>query len=84
MEVKSEELIDRKIYYIESYGPNGIIRKMKGIFRNDVKPLLRFDDVTYEPNKNNIKFGIIHYPERTAENKKKYYFKYFTHLNDDI
>mgnify|MGYP001142191889 CR=1 FL=1 len=76
MEVKPKELIDGKIYYIESYGPNNIITKMKGVFRSDVMPLLRFDDVTYEPNKNNKTIGIIHSPE-TINSKNHWKHKYF-------
>lgn len=74
MEVNPEELIDRKIYCIESYGPNGLIRKMTGIFRNDIKPLLRFDQVTTESN--DKKFGLILSSE-SIHTKNEVYYKYF-------
>jgi hypothetical protein len=74
MEVKPEELIDGKMYCIESYGPSGLIKKMTGIFRNDIKPLLRFDQVTVEPNKKQI--GLILSPD-SIHTKNEYYNKYF-------
>lgn len=76
MEVNPEELIDGKIYYIESYGPNNVIKKMKGVFRSDMIPLLRFDNVTYDHNENNKTIGIIHSPE-TTDCKNYWKHKYF-------
>ena len=47
---------------------------MTGIFRNDLKPLLRFDQVTVEPNKKQI--GLILSPY-SIHTKNEYYYKYF-------
>ena len=71
-----EYLIHNNEYYIESYGPNGLIESMIGVYKDDVKPLLRFDEVTYCNRTSTKRIGIIHKPEDIS-NKNKFYWKYY-------
>ena len=74
--INIENLIHNNQYYIESYGPNGLIESMTGVYKNDMKPLLRFDNVRYCNQKITKPIGIIHNPkDNNAENK--FYWKYY-------
>lgn len=69
-------LIHNNLYFIESYGPNGLIENMTGVYKDDVKPLLRFDEVTYCNRTSTKRIGIIHKPEDISK-ENNFYWKYY-------
>ena len=86
IEIQQSDLIEGETYYIGAYGPNGLIRKHRGVYNNtDLPFLLRFDDVIkYENGKSMPDSGMwFHTPSTSYDSLisssqlPKYYWKYF-------
>ena len=84
IQIPQSTLIHGSEYYIESYGPNGLIDKYKGTYSElvDGYYLSRFTNVTKYVNGDEISESWFHTPidriNPTTENDKSlYYWKYF-------
>lgn len=80
--VDASKLEHDRTYFIECYGPHGIYATMNGIYKNDVRPYLRFDNVMYtqslhDNNMQTKKFGVIHKPYSESNSDTNYYWKYY-------
>jgi len=85
IQIDQENLISGDSYYIASYGPYGLIAKMRGIYCEEESPLLRFNDVIQYKNGEKINIGWFHAPTvLSSDGKPNYYWKYFIPSNLEL
>jgi len=85
IQIDQENLISGESYYIASYGPNGIIAKMLGIYCAEGPNLMRFNDVIQYKNGEKINIGWFHAPTiLSSDGKTNYYWKYFIPSNPEL
>lgn len=85
IEIDQENLISGESYYIASYGPYGLIAKMRGIYCEEESPLVRFNDVIQYKNGEKINIGWFHAPTILSSNgKTNYYWKYFIPSDNEL
>ena len=85
IEIDQENLIRGDSYYIASYGPYGLIAKMRGIYCEEESPLVRFNDVIQYKNGEKINIGWFHAPTvLSSDGKLNYYWKYFIPSNPEL
>ena len=85
IEIDQENLISGESYYIASYGPYGLIAKMRGIYFEEESPLVRFNDVIQYKNGEKINIGWFHAPTiLSSDGKPNYYWKYFIPSNPEL
>ena len=85
IEIDQENLIRGDSYYIASYGPYGLIAKMRGIYCEEESPLVRFNDVIQYKNGEKINIGWFHAPTiLSSDGKPNYYWKYFIPSDNEL
>ena len=85
IQINAENLTDGDAYYIASYGPYGLIAKMRGIYFEEESPLVRFNDVIQYKNGEKINIGWFHAPTiLSSDGKPNYYWKYFIPSDNEL
>ena len=87
IQVQETDLIEGEIYYIGSYGPDGLIKKMKGVYgiQYDLPSLLRFDNVIQYKHGEQRMIDWFLVPAILSSNEKSnYYWKYFIPSNMEL
>ena len=79
IQIESGNLIEGESYYIASYGPDGLIAKMKGVYSTQDSPsLMRFNNVIQYKNCDQLTVGWFRAPTILSSNgRSNYYWKYF-------
>ena len=86
IQIESGNLIEGESYYIASYGPDGLIAKMKGVHSTQDSPsLMRFNNVIQYKNCDQLTVGWFHAPTILSSNgRSNYYWKYFIPSNPEL